>query len=373
MSHRIVLPVTDFALDLLPEQARERGSPEFAEAVLAKVVGDYASRQLIALVTIDDENLYITECSEPAEAVSLVMPLLKTGDLATAVRLLEQVDKMAPNDATVLYNLGLAYSELGQLDEAILRLKRCVKSDPEHANAWVGLGTAYERMKQLDASRLALERAVALEPENGFAQRNLGAVLGQLDRTEDAIRHLRLAYHVMPGDAQVLYGLAFLLLHSKAPSALPEADKLLQEFLARHADHMLAERAREMRTDLAHRQMRAQTGGFRPDVMFYLVDALQRLEAMGPAKARQVTLEIALLGRTGLDINNADKKYRLNSMPGAFSGLNLLAYMYAGLKQMDPTADAGVDFAPEYETALQMWEAKKRAERTVPPTAAPEQ
>jgi hypothetical protein len=63
-----------------------------------------------------------------------------------------------------------------------------------------------------------------------------------------------------------------------------------------------------------------------------------------------------MIGRSGLDINNSAKKYHLKSMPGDFTGMQLLSYMYVGLKQMDSGMDTGIDLETEYQTALKMFQ-----------------
>lgn len=47
----------------------------------------------------------------------------------------------------------------------------------------------------------------------------------------------------------------------------------------------------------------------------------------------------------------------LRTLPGKFSGLHLLAIMYAAFQQIDPTIDTGVDFAAEYKAAMEMQKA----------------
>jgi len=74
----------------------------------------------------------------------------------------------------------------------------------------------------------------------------------------------------------------------------------------------------------------------------------------GPEKRQQIALEIAILGRSGLDINDPDDKYKLTSLPGTFSGLHLLAIMYAAFRQIDPTMKTGPDFNAEYLAALKL-------------------
>lgn len=67
-----------------------------------------------------------------------------------------------------------------------------------------------------------------------------------------------------------------------------------------------------------------------------------------------ITLEIAMLGRSGLDINDPSKTYRLKTLPGEYSGLHLLAIMHAGVRMFDPKADTGVDFDKEFAMARTM-------------------
>jgi len=86
----------------------------------------------------------------------------------------------------------------------------------------------------------------------------------------------------------------------------------------------------------------------------YIAGALRTFKEVGDEKRRQIVLEIAMLGRSGLDINNSAEQYTLKSLPGRFSGLHLLAIMYAAFRQIDSTLESGADFSAEYEAALQL-------------------
>ena len=61
-----------------------------------------------------------------------------------------------------------------------------------------------------------------------------------------------------------------------------------------------------------------------------------------------------MMGQSGLNINDPEQKYTLKTLPGKFSGMQLVAIMYAGMKALDPDVDAGVDLSAEYEAALAM-------------------
>lgn len=42
-------------------------------------------------------------------------------------------------------------------------------------------------------------------------------------------------------------------------------------------------------------------------------------------------------------------------MPGEFTGLQLLAYMHVGLRQMEPSFDTGIDLEKEYLRAMELF------------------
>lgn len=361
MSTQLVIPLASFAVELLPEGARTPGTPEFREAVTRHIGQDYARHRKVALVTLDESHIFVSEFASVDEALNHIVPLLKSGRLNEALPLLESLTKGQPANAHVLYNLGITYSELGQFDEAVIRLKRCLQAQPKRVHAWVGLGTAYERLGKLDLARAALEKAVTLAPKDGYAQRNLGAILGQLKRPREALPHLRKAVSALPDDRQALYGLAITLYQLKDdPKAQAEADSLLARFIALFPEDPLAEEARTLRTAYAQTGLkRGSIAGLRPDVMFYILGALQRFAERGDAWRQAVTFEIALLGRQGLDVHDPAEKYTLRNLAGTFSGLHLLSIMYAGFRQIDPAVDTGADFVEEYAMAASLHEAQK--------------
>ena len=134
---------------------------------------------------------------------------------------------------------------------------------------------------------------------------------------------------------------------------LAEADELYVVVIERWPASPVAEMAREARTKLAHTSMRAKVGGgLRPDVMMYISGALDAFDQLAPAKRQQITLEVALKGQSGLDINDPEQKYTLKSLPGKFSGMHLLSIMYVGVKALDPDADVGIDLSEEYSAAM---------------------
>ena len=167
--------------------------------------------------------------------------------------------------------------------------------------------------------------------------------------------HLRKALQQLPDDPQAIFGLATALEQVGTREADEEADRHYQRFIQEHPTSPMAEQAEKARTAFAHKRLKVSSvGGFRPDVMMFISSALLTFKSLGPQKRKEIALEIAMLGRDGLDINDPDDKYTLKALPGKFSGLHLLAIMYTAFRQIDPTMDTGADFSAEFKAATEM-------------------
>ncbi len=130
---------------------------------------------------------------------------------------------------------------------------------------------------------------------------------------------------------------------------------MLRQIIARFPDHPVAEMARADQTRVAHDVLRSRTTGLRMDVVTYIIDALRRFAAMNQQDVGKMTLEIATLGESGLEINDPRQRYQIKSAPGEeFTGLQLISMMHAGVRQFQKGADTGADFDAEYAMALSM-------------------
>ena len=94
-------------------------------------------------------------------------------------------------------------------------------------------------------------------------------------------------------------------------------------------------------------------------VMFYCLDWLKHFEGKTRQQVQDVTFEIALLGRSGLDPKDSAQKYSLASVPGKkYSALHLLTGMFTGFQEIDPSLETGLDFGKELEMARAMHKGK---------------
>jgi tetratricopeptide (TPR) repeat protein len=277
--------------------------------------------------------------------------LLKQKRFSEAKEILEDLAEKNPEDVDVLYNLGMLYSELKNPETAMRTLKKCIELQPKHSNALVALGFAYYNMSNLFDARKCFMEALTIEPDNPYALRNLGALFARKKDFGKALYYLKRAQEILPDDAQILYGLGL------AYSELNDnegADRVFKKIVALpDAPEDFKELARTELTKLAVSTVKEK--GFRMDVMFYCLSALKIFSKMDISEIKNVCFKIGLKGQSGFDINDPERKYQLKSLPGSFSGLQLLSYMYTGFRQFAPEVDVGADFSNEYQMAQQLF------------------
>ena len=93
--------------------------------------------------------------------------------------------------------------------------------------------------------------------------------------------------------------------------------------------------------------------------LMYLLGALQKFEGMSREQVQRITLEIAIVGQRGLDVNDSAQKYRLQSLPGQYSGLHMVCMMYVGFQQIAPEHSIGFDLSKEFAVAKGMHEGQR--------------
>jgi len=88
----------------------------------------------------------------------------------------------------------------------------------------------------------------------------------------------------------------------------------------------------------------------------YCVGAMERFKGMSIDEVKKISMEIAVLGMSGLDVNAPSQKYTLKSLTGNFSGLHLFCIEYVGFKMFEPSLDLGFDISSEYQQAQKLFE-----------------
>ena len=347
-------PIADFDLTKLPvDAALLRENPAMLLSAVQTFYQD-CFRKLggTANILVKDGVVSVSWYPKAGDAAEQVLEhalsLLRQGDYRTAEPLLRALLARDANHTDALLNLGMMLSDQRNLREAGALLRRFVDLVPDSSHGWTALGVAQSRDGDIKGATISLGRSLEIDPQNAYALRNLGALLSE-ESPQKALPILERAARLMPEDQASQYGYAKCLLHLGRTDV---ADPILVKAIQLSPLSDIAELARTARTSIANQTMRSAVGGgSRPDAVFYCLDGLQKFRDLGDTKTRAIVFEIAMLGRSGLDINDPAKKYSLRSLPGSFSGLHLVSLMYTGMKLIDPTADAGIDLSHEFAAA----------------------
>ncbi len=346
------LPFESFDLDLIGLSSADVGSADFAERVSRFFADQFSRFGGKARVIVNDSDRVIevrwTKGEKWSSPTDLVLDSLNRGKIRESIPLIWTLLQQQPDDTDNYYNLGVAYSEVGEYPKAIAMLEELLRRDPKHLHGLIALGVALTRTEKLVFGEESLRKALSFEPNNPWALRNLGGCLLKQERFAEAIDVLRKAIDASPKDVQSMIGLGQAL---EQVGKSDDADEIYERAIKQGGPQSMLDLAMERRTAIAQNIMRQRGGGFRPDVMMYISGALEKFNAMSASQIQSVGFEIAILGQSGLDINDPSKKYTIKSLPGEFTGLHLCSIMYAAFKEFAPAEDVGIDFSKEYALA----------------------
>jgi tetratricopeptide (TPR) repeat protein len=349
------LPYESFDLELAGLDKSDVGTAAFQAKVAQFFAKQFASFRGKACVICDDQSrtIHVSWSKDPGfiEPLEQALELLRGGKIQEAIPILWTAHQQNPSSPDILYNLGVAYNEVGLNGQSIQTLAKLLEIAPNHVHGLAAMGVAYMRGSQLLAAADYLEKAIELDPNNLWALRNLAACRIKQGRAELAVELLKQAIRLAPNDIQTLVSYGTALEEAGHPE---DADDQYLKAIKVGGPPSWVDLAKTRRTELAQKVLRKRGGDLRPDVMMYITGSLERFAEMKAGEIQAIGVEIATLGQNGLDINDPEKKYRLRSLPGTFSGLHLVAIMYTAFQQIAPGTDVGIDFSREYEAAKEL-------------------
>ncbi|HLY57231.1 MAG TPA: sulfotransferase [Stellaceae bacterium] len=155
--------------------------------------------------------------------------LLRANRPAEAVAPLREAAELAPANALVHHDLGLAYLEVGRVPEAVAAMQRAVAVDPRYTDAHFRLGIALEKAGDFSAALLAYDRATELLPSLTEAWFRAGAIVYVMGYRDEAIGCFRRAAASGPKTRFGRLGAARALLIENRDA---EAEKALRQTLA---------------------------------------------------------------------------------------------------------------------------------------------
>jgi len=154
----------------------------------------------------------LTLNAESAEADMLAGEALdEMKDSDGAIKMFRAAAAANPKEPDVHFGLGYVFWTRKQYPEALVEFQAEVGNNPNHAQSLVYLGDCYLQLNQSDDARPLLQKGLALDPSLGIADLDLGIIDSQAGRNDVALRELKKALALMPGDVDVRWRLARLL------------------------------------------------------------------------------------------------------------------------------------------------------------------
>ncbi len=171
-------------------------------------------RDLVSSGQFDEARREITELlgkdPDSAEAYEILgISYLKQGDYAQAETALRKASDIAPNNSSVLNNLGNALYRQNKLPESIDVYKRAVTlPNSESFRLWTNLANAYAdqgTQSSTDEAIKAFARAIKLKSDFAPAYLGIGRMYCEREQFDQADKHLRLAIKYKPDYSGAYY------------------------------------------------------------------------------------------------------------------------------------------------------------------------
>jgi len=221
----------DFGTIYAQQQDWPKAQQQFGEAirlkpsfVLAHLHLAFARKALHQPGELDElQTAYKLAPQNPTILLELGKALALNGQDDQAIPLLQQALELAPKSIPAAYQLGLAYQRIGKVKDALPLLEKTAAAEPRNAAALTNLGLALCQSRRAKDAVPFLQKAVALAPDNITAHQNLAAAYVTLGQFDEAIAALHAALKRFPGEPQLHYNLGVAFKMQDDPDkAVPE-------------------------------------------------------------------------------------------------------------------------------------------------------
>lgn len=139
------------------------------------------------------------EREDREEAFTSLDPEAAGAASAEAMKKLEALGYITPDNADALNNLGQRYQERGDYLKAIEEYKKAIAMRPGFYVAYNNLAVCYGKLGRLAESERALLKVIELKPDDFYAMNNLAVTYIQSRRMDEARRMAEQAVEVEPG------------------------------------------------------------------------------------------------------------------------------------------------------------------------------
>jgi tetratricopeptide (TPR) repeat protein len=182
-------------LDIAPTLLALQGLPQPADMpgkILAGAFEDsLAGRFNTAVVATLQRRRAVTEQSSPVDNASS----------AEALKKLEALGYITPDNPDAFNNLGQRYMDKREYEKAITEFKKALTINPNFPSALNNIGVCYGRLKQFQLAEQSFKRALALKGDDVYAMNNLAILFRETGDFDSAIEYGEMAIRVEPNYA----------------------------------------------------------------------------------------------------------------------------------------------------------------------------
>jgi tetratricopeptide (TPR) repeat protein len=343
------IALADIDKTQLPQGDQSKTGEELELAILKHFSLELAQSGEQLFIHIDEGILHV----EPLPTEKDAIQYFAEGKTELGLKLCDQLLEVDPENINILFNSGMALSDLGKFKPALDRLNKAFYYKAS-SNIATAIGVAHQRSGDRLQAITWLEKALALDANNIYATRNLCALLMGNKEFKKVITLLKDLVKENPLDqnALFLYGSALFEEGNKA-----EADHVLKAVVDLAPYNELATKAKSTRGKIAEMGFvnSKANSNLRPDAVVYLREAIKLYSQKTNEEQLLLFKEVAVVGMKGLSTNDATPKYTLKNLPlKKFTGLNMVCLMVEGAKRFSPEIDLGFDLSEEYAEALRL-------------------
>lgn len=127
---------------------------------------------------------------------SMGKKFLESGDYEAALREIQAILEVTPDDPVALFNIGVLYNRLNRPEDAEPLLKRAVTLTTNYVPAYMQLGLTLERLRKFSGAREAFEKVIEIQKEGPDAKVARSRI-DMLKETEAMSAHLEQGIKLM--------------------------------------------------------------------------------------------------------------------------------------------------------------------------------
>jgi len=141
----------------------------------------------------------------------LAIALKEAGQFSRTGETLQRALQLAPDDASLWFELGSLDSDQRRYAQAIGELEKTTSLDPDMAEAYQNLGVALAESGKPDRAQTAFQNALRIRPYAARTHANLAKLLSSRDDVQQALYHFEKAVALRSDDALARFDFGVLL------------------------------------------------------------------------------------------------------------------------------------------------------------------